>query len=831
MARALSEARGAASRPPLRRLLLLSLALLCSAAQAATADVPVTVGFEFSGLHSDFAQQYYALYTDQEEAAQLDDVSASMLSSALQKELDLQSLSWGDLPGLLQRAFLWDAGYVLTSRRTLAKVYTRCGRSMAELVVPPKAFERAGCAPKRCALPDGDVFLRSRFCTASKLSRAVQCAVDASNDVSAPAYAAIWGDGGENDTMPEVTVLRHAYVDDAGGRNLMFALHTTASEVSYAQCPLTPAMIIPCAPYASVDKTRFCDPERGDIASAWLAKYAADHKQDKTWLLVPLCIVTFVSFGTVAVYRYKSALRDQARKEVDQFMRENRHLFDNGAVEAFLVPKRRGKGRTRGRRRSSRTADSGRPRHSSESSSNSDSDDSAYSSHSSSSRSRSSDMEDSDGSLSYDEGIRNAAAFEHFDSTIGLSASAFDPLASNARVHPLRNGTQPPLSSEDGHEAAEATARRNEMAIRSFQLFESHRKIRRLRIPLGEVQLLRPLARGGTGEVWLALHGTAHVAVKQLVAEKRRLLPEMEMFLAEIYLMAQLKHPHIVTLRGIAWNALEHVIMVQEYMEGGDLQHYLAVQRASLNAAAANNTSVKRSISSPAGLMVTEEATGAAASFASASGAPPSGGGLVLSMHSMHSNHFSWAKQKLAVAQAVTSALTYMHALTPKLLHRDVKSRNVLLSTSLDAKLCDFGISRRKRSGEEDDTNLTATAAAGTLAWTAPELLLGEEYSEKVDIYSLGVLLGELDTCTLPYHDPAALAERLAQHPLRLLRRIVDEGLRPQLSPDCPLSIAQVIAACVARDPKQRPSAADVGAWLASARGERLLRKSSSIIS
>eukprot|EP00644_Phytophthora_capsici_P000368 jgi/Phyca11/503731/fgenesh2_kg.PHYCAscaffold_4_\ len=163
-------------------------------------------------------------------------------------------------------------------------------------------------------------------------------------------------------------------------------------------------------------------------------------------------------------------------------------------------------------------------------------------------------------------------------------------------------------------------------------------------------------------------------------------------------------------------------------------------------------------------------------------------------------------------------------------LHRDVKSRNVLLSSSLDAKLCDFGISRRKCSGNDDETNLTATAAAGTLSWTAPELLLGEEYTEKVDIYSLGVLLSELDTCTLPYHDPASLSERLVQHPLRLMRRIIDDGLRPQLSPDCPLPITHLIAACVSRNPNLRPSAADVGAWLASARGERLLRKSSSVL-
>ncbi|GMF34982.1 unnamed protein product [Phytophthora lilii] len=637
-------------------LALLALALAATPPDAMAIDVPVEVGFEFSGLHSDFAQQFYVLYTELDDTAQLTDVSADALPRGLQQQLSTNSLSWGDLPGLLQRAFLWDAGYVLTPTHALAKVYTRCGRSMAELVVPPKAFERAGCKLRECALPDGTIFHRALDCKASQLSRAVQCAVDAADDISAPAYAAVWGDGGEADTLPEVTVQRHAYLDEDGSPNLIFALHTTAYEVAYTQCPLTPAMVIPCAPYNLVNQSRFCSPEPGEVAAAWLTKYAADHKQDKTWLLVPLCIVTFVTFGTVAVYRYKSALRDEARREVDLFMRENRHLFDNGAVEAFLVPKHKGKGRSR----SARTAGTSRQNRSSSYSSSSsiDSDDCAYSSRSSV---RDSDLDGSEASLSYDEGIQNAAAFEHFDATIGLSASAFDPLAS-ARIHPLQNGADTPAQGLDNGDSSadELTARQNEMAIRSFRLFESHRKIRRLRIPIGELQLLRPLSRGTTGEVWLALHSNSQVAIKQLVPEKRRLLPEMEMILAEIYLMAQLKHPHIVSLIGIAWNTLEHVVMVQEYMEGGDLQHFLAQQRSNTNTLtppiSSGNTVVRRSGSMSGGLpQVDEAATTAATSSGSFAGGL--GAGLIHSTHSLHSSHFTWSKQKLQIAQAITSAL------------------------------------------------------------------------------------------------------------------------------------------------------------------------------
>ncbi|KAI9915263.1 hypothetical protein PsorP6_006892 [Peronosclerospora sorghi] len=773
---------------------LVLVLLLATLETASGMEVPTQVGFEFNGQHSNFAQQYYTLYTARGDTAPLADV---VLPSDLQDALRAKSLKWTDLPGLLQRAFLWDAGYALTPAHALARVYTRCGRSMAEVTVPPKAFERVGCRLKACNGSDGSTFHRSLPCKALNLFRVVQCAVEAPQDVSAPSYAAIWGDGGSAETLPEVTVHRHAYVDDDGTPSFLFALHTTLHEVADTQCPVTPAMVIPCAPYHLVNQSKFCPPVPGALAPAWLNQYAAEVKGDKTWLVVPLCIVTFVTFGAAMVYRYKSALRHEARKEVDRFLRENKHLFDNGAVEAFLVPKHKS---NRLLQTSRTTRSSQDPR----SSSHSASSDSGYSSRASSlSRSRPSGLDETEPPAS-DKGSPPAAAFDGLEAARGLSASAFDLVASDA-----------------------GTSRKNELVIQSFRVFESHRKIRRLRIPLGELQLLRPLSHGTTGEVWLALHHShRQVAVKQLVPEKRRVMAAMELFLAEIYLLAQLKHPHIVTLTGIAWNTLEHVLMVQEYMEGGDLQHVLAQQRAWESAGSTcgfSGTTVgtTRSGSLSGGHPLVDDAsvTAATSSGSFGGGFGAAAGGL---LHS-HTNLFTWSKHKLAIAQDITSALAYLHGRSPKVLHRDLKSRNVLLSSSLTAKVCDFGNSRRHGAGHEDETTLTTMAAVGTLPWTAPELLLGEEYTEKVDIYSLGIVLSELDTCLLPYRDPVSHAEQLLQHPLRLMRCVIEDGRRPQLSPDCPLPITHLIAACLSRNPKLRPSAAEVGAWLASARGERLL--------
>lgn len=662
--------------------------------------VPVDYGFEFNGKHSDFAQQYYLRYLAKDEVSPIDAIKMSTLPEDLQKELKMYALSWEELPGLLQRALLWDTGYALTvDMTTLIPIYTRNRRSMAEIFVPRKAYERTGCTPRQCSLPNGEVFYRHKWCDGDQMARVSLCAVD--GDKTSP-HSGMWGDGGEVDTIPEVRVMRH-YWTDHGDTYLMYALHTIADEVVYDKCPKTPAMVIPCVSNASVaDPENWGTPKRGKVVEAWLKKFAEDHQENRTWLLVPLTIVVFTLFGVITVYRFKAAVRDGPLDDDETFTKDN--MFDSGSVEAFLM--------------------SPRP-----------------------------DSDDADHDDEHPEGDLNAAAFEYFDASIGLSASAFDPMmASHQRIHPLRSQSTLKVHS----------SKRNEVAIRSFRLFESHRKIRQMRVPFREIQFTKLLSQGATGEVWLATHRTRQVAVKQLLPGKRRKLKEMEMFMAEIYLLAQLKHDNIVSLLGIAWNTLEHIVMVQELMEIGDLQQLLSKQ-------------LKR----------TETA-------------------------------FTWEQQRLHIAQSVAAALAYMHRLTPKLLHLDVKSKNVLLSADMEVKLCDFGISRRKSNAEEDDNNLTITAAIGTMSWTAPELLLGEDYSEKVDIYSYGVLLAELDTCKLPYHDPQSLEMRLVQHPLRLMKLILNENYRPKLSSDCPAHIAQLIALCLERDQEKRPTAQDICEMLAS---------------
>lgn len=87
----------------------------------------------------------------------------------------------------------------------------------------------------------------------------------------------------------------------------------------------------------------------------------------------------------------------------------------------------------------------------------------------------------------------------------------------------------------------------------------------------------------------------------------------------------------------------------------------------------------------------------------------------------------------------VAHALMYLHSLKPLVIYRDLKSRNILLDAEWNAKLTDFGASR-------ETSDQAMTAGVGTMLWIATEVMMGEHYNEKTDIFSFAMVLTELDT-------------------------------------------------------------------------------------
>ena len=159
-------------------------------------------------------------------------------------------------------------------------------------------------------------------------------------------------------------------------------------------------------------------------------------------------------------------------------------------------------------------------------------------------------------------------------------------------------------------------------------------------------------------------------------------------------------------------------------------------------------------------------------------------------------------------AQQIADALAHAHE--RGILHRDLKSGNVMVTHSGGVKVLDFGLALRLRDvelAEATRSKITVQQAgsiAGTLAYKAPELLSGQPASERSDIWSLGVLLHEMAAGRLPFEGKTGyeLTSAILREPPQRLERV-------------PPTLRAIIQRCLAKEPAQRyQKAAEVRASL-----------------
>ncbi|XP_048592576.1 probable LRR receptor-like serine/threonine-protein kinase At1g29720 [Brassica napus] len=188
------------------------------------------------------------------------------------------------------------------------------------------------------------------------------------------------------------------------------------------------------------------------------------------------------------------------------------------------------------------------------------------------------------------------------------------------------------------------------------------------------------LGEGGFGSVFKGeLTDGTIVAVKQLSSKSRQGNRE---FVNEIGMISGLNHPNLVKLYGCCVEK-NQLLLVYEYMENNSLA-------------------------------------------------------LVLSEKS--SPKLDWAARK-KISVGIARGLEFLHEGSMiKMVHRDIKTTNVLLDGNLNAKISDFGLARLR---EEEHTQIT-TKIAGTMGYMAPEYVLWGQLTEKADVYSFGVVAMEI---------------------------------------------------------------------------------------
>lgn len=146
-----------------------------------------------------------------------------------------------------------------------------------------------------------------------------------------------------------------------------------------------------------------------------------------------------------------------------------------------------------------------------------------------------------------------------------------------------------------------------------------------------------------------------------------------------------------------------------------------------------------------------------------------------------------------SICKVVLEGLEYLHTRPEPIIHRDIKSDNILVGTNAAIKITDFGFSAQVSAAQQKRQTV-----AGTSYWMAPEVIKGELYGPKVDIWSLGIMAHEMWEGEPPYMD---------KDPIKALFLIVSKGRPPFKKAETSAVFADFVDQCTKMEPEDRPTA------------------------
>jgi len=250
-----------------------------------------------------------------------------------------------------------------------------------------------------------------------------------------------------------------------------------------------------------------------------------------------------------------------------------------------------------------------------------------------------------------------------------------------------------------------------------------------------ELKFLDKIGEGSFGAIHKGYYQGEIVAIKTIKSDFSKEFEYVKEFSQEISIISTLEHENIVKFKGACTKSV-NVCIVYEFMDNGNLRDFLQREK-----------------------------------------------------------HKTSVTQLLRFGLDIVKGMTYLS--DKKIVHRDLKAANILITKENVVKIGDFGVSRLLPRD-----SACMTAETGTYRWMAPEVIEHKPYGSQADVYSFGIVLWELMTGgKTPYQllSPVQAAVGVAKH-----------EVRPKIAQSCPKYIADIMKACWHTSPENRPTFRDL---------------------
>ena len=276
--------------------------------------------------------------------------------------------------------------------------------------------------------------------------------------------------------------------------------------------------------------------------------------------------------------------------------------------------------------------------------------------------------------------------------------------------------------------------------IQNFIIEKVSKPIKNWIIKSNTIKILRKIGEGNSSDIFLGIYRGIEIAEKRLHLNKEKNITE---FKREVSSFISLNHPYLLIFFGVIAEP-KHLSIITEYCPGGNL-HELLYKKKHI--------------------------------------------------------YLSWKIRKEFLLQ-IAIGMNYLHTNNPPILHRDLKSLNILLTNDIkksnditDIKIADLGL-----SVVNEKKNLS-NERVGTCHWMAPEVINCQRYTTKSDVYSFGIIIWEVCTREMPYDS--------INNRETILYRVSVNRERPNIKRmpnDTPEKLKELMEQCLEHEPNKRPS-------------------------